>query len=155
MRTPTVCCGSTCRRGLTCPCTRKPSSTKWLGNSTNDHARLWDLQLQPNDLMLVLHRPLEPAQEMVTVVLVALTCSTPSDGPGRRHKRRPGCDLSCMLLTSLRSSFTRIPAAAADPHRTPRTSGLGRDATRIPAATAHTVPPDILGHGAVPWVLGS
>src|SRR5262245_30758871 len=61
MRTPTVCCGSTCRRGLTCPCTRKPSSTKWLGSSTNDHARLWGLQLQPNDLMLVLHRPLEPA----------------------------------------------------------------------------------------------
>src|SRR5262245_65670136 len=61
MRTPTVCCGSTCRTGLTCPCTRKPSSTKWLGSSTNDHARLWDLQLQPNDLMLVLHRPLEPA----------------------------------------------------------------------------------------------
>src|SRR5262245_25662369 len=57
MRTPTVCCGSTCRTGLTCPCTRKPSSTKWLGSSTNDHARLWNLQLQPNDLMLVLHRP--------------------------------------------------------------------------------------------------
>jgi hypothetical protein len=34
----------------TCPCTRKPSST-----------RLWDLQLQLNDLMLVLHRPFEPA----------------------------------------------------------------------------------------------
>src|SRR5262249_40175574 len=28
-----------------------------------NHARLWDLQLQPNDLMLVLHRPLEPAPE--------------------------------------------------------------------------------------------
>ena len=63
MRIPTVCCGSTCRRGLTCPCTRKPSSTKWLGSSTNDHARLCDLQPQPNDLMLVLHRPLEPAEE--------------------------------------------------------------------------------------------
>ena len=61
MRTPTVCCGSTCRRALTCPCTRKSSATKWLGGSTNDHARLCDLQPQPNDLMLVLHRPLEPA----------------------------------------------------------------------------------------------
>jgi hypothetical protein len=39
----------------------QPSSTKWLGSSTNDHARLWDLQPQPNDLMLMLHRPLEPA----------------------------------------------------------------------------------------------
>ena len=62
MKTPTVCFGSICRRGLTCPCTRKPSSTKWLGSSTNDHARLWDLQPQPNDLMFVLHRPLEPAE---------------------------------------------------------------------------------------------
>src|SRR5580693_7619155 len=68
MKTPTVCFGSTCRRGLTCPCTRKPSSTKWLGSSTNDHARLWDLQPQPNDLMLVLHRPLEPARTLRTQV---------------------------------------------------------------------------------------
>ncbi len=37
------------------------NSSKWLGSSTNDHAELWDLQPQPNDLMLVLHRPLEPA----------------------------------------------------------------------------------------------
>src|SRR6476619_2496846 len=67
MRTPTVCCGSTCPRGLTCPCTRKPSSTKWLGSSTNDHARLCDLQPQPNDLMLVLHRPLAPAHGQRTI----------------------------------------------------------------------------------------
>src|SRR6516164_4984597 len=80
MRTPTVCCGSTCRRGLTCPCTRKPSSTKWLGSSTNDHARLWDLQLQPNDLMLVLHRPLEPAQNLRLVApVIDDKCQIPGD----------------------------------------------------------------------------
>ena len=35
----------------------------------SDHARLCDLQPQPNDLMLVLHRPLEPAYGNWTVVL--------------------------------------------------------------------------------------
>src|SRR4029078_10858795 len=44
--------------------TPKPISTKWLGSSTNDHARLCDLQPEPNDLMLVLHRPLEPTAEI-------------------------------------------------------------------------------------------
>ena len=61
IRTPTVCCGSTCRSGLTCPCTRKPSSTKWLAAQRTTTQNL-GFATQPNDLMLVLHRPLEPAQ---------------------------------------------------------------------------------------------
>ena len=42
---------------------------KGLGSSTNDHARLWDLQPQPSDLMLVLHRPLEPAPRKVEIAV--------------------------------------------------------------------------------------
>src|SRR5580693_884975 len=81
MKTPTVCFGSTCRRGLTCPCTRKPSSTKWLGSSTNDHARLWDLQPQPNDLMLVLHRPLErPPPKLARLILLKVSASSSRPG---------------------------------------------------------------------------
>src|SRR5215471_861124 len=36
------------------------SSTEWLGNSTNGRARLWASKPELNDLMLVLHRPIEP-----------------------------------------------------------------------------------------------
>jgi IS30 family transposase len=36
-------------------------STKWRASSMNGRARLWASKPQPNDLMLVLHRPLEPA----------------------------------------------------------------------------------------------
>ena len=51
--------------------------TKWLGRSTNDHARLWDLQPQPNDLMLVLHRPLEPAPRKRTWRKVSIRSPRP------------------------------------------------------------------------------
>src|SRR6476646_9187968 len=94
MRTPTVCCGSTCRMGLTCPCTRKPSSTKWLGSSTNDHTRPWDLQLQPNDLMLVLHR-LEPAR-------AKRTCIGRQSGSG--GKERPGLCFFVLFLLPVPAS---------------------------------------------------
>ena len=36
------------------------SSTEWLGNSMNGRARLWASKPEPNDLMKVLHRPIEP-----------------------------------------------------------------------------------------------
>jgi hypothetical protein len=40
---------------------RIPSSTEWLGNSMNGRARLWASKTRADrDLMLVLHRPVEP-----------------------------------------------------------------------------------------------
>jgi hypothetical protein len=61
MRIPTACCDNTFRREPTCRCTRRRSSIEWLGSSMNGRVRLWDLKPRPNDLMLVLHRSLEPA----------------------------------------------------------------------------------------------
>ena len=39
------------------------SSTEWLGNSMNGRARLWASKPELNDLMLVLHRPIEPTAQ--------------------------------------------------------------------------------------------
>jgi hypothetical protein len=40
---------------------RIPSSTEWLGNSMNGRARRWASKTRAErDLMLVLHRPIEP-----------------------------------------------------------------------------------------------
>src|SRR6516164_5898842 len=62
MRTPMGCCGSIFPREPTSRSTRSRSSTGWLGSSMNDHARLWASKPQPNDLVPVLRRPLEPAR---------------------------------------------------------------------------------------------
>jgi hypothetical protein len=66
MRIPMACCDNTFRREPICRCTRKYASTKWRASSMNGRARLWASKPQPNDLMLVLHRPLEPAHALRT-----------------------------------------------------------------------------------------
>src|SRR5262249_2581154 len=45
----------------TCRCTPRRSSTEWLASSMSGPARLWPSKPQPNDLVPVLRRPLEPA----------------------------------------------------------------------------------------------
>src|SRR5215471_2700524 len=67
MRTPTACCGSTSPRERIWQSTRKRSSTEWLGSSMNGPARLWASKPLPNDLVPVLHRPLEPATPIADI----------------------------------------------------------------------------------------
>jgi hypothetical protein len=53
---PMACCDNTFRSEATCRCTRRRSSTAWLGSSMNGRVRLWASKPQP-----MLHRSLELA----------------------------------------------------------------------------------------------
>lgn len=47
---PTACSVGTSRKASTCQAIPRPSWTKWLGSSTNDHAGPWALRHRSSDI---------------------------------------------------------------------------------------------------------
>src|ERR1700751_3014720 len=58
-KTPTGCCGNTCRRRRICPATLSRNWTRSPCASINGHEKHWDLKLRRLNCKPVLHRPLE------------------------------------------------------------------------------------------------
>ena len=76
------------------------SSTEWLGNAMNGRARLWASKPEPNrDLMLVLHRPIEPTTQSGHWLLAKLlsTLDTP-----------PACIMECESLVATSVSHISV-----------------------------------------------
>src|SRR5271156_1991862 len=61
-KTPTACCGNTCRREPTFPVTRNPNWTRSRCVSINAREKLWDSRLQQVNCAQVLRRPSELAR---------------------------------------------------------------------------------------------
>src|SRR5277367_2396997 len=61
-KTPTACCGNTCRSELSFPATRNPNWTRLRCASINVREKLWASRRQRVNCAKVLRRPSEPAR---------------------------------------------------------------------------------------------